>query len=72
MKRETLSTHHHASGTHHFTHHICFLSLNKKKRELKGEEKFHLITSSSTVSEGEREKEWKTIKNLEENESEKP
>jgi hypothetical protein len=37
MKRETLLTHHHASGTHHFTQHICFLSLNKK--ELKREEK---------------------------------
>lgn len=30
-ENETLLTHHHASGTHHFTQHICFLSLNKKR-----------------------------------------
>lgn len=34
-KEETLLTHHHASGTHHFTQHICVLSLNKKELERK-------------------------------------
>lgn len=53
-RKETLLTHHYASGTHHFTQHICFLSLNKK--ELEGKHFFDYLPRMR----------GKTIKNLDE------